>query len=270
MSPTCLRLYIHAVNIYPFICKRALHYFSGASLICLMELKFNVTFFSPRELRHVNLSLLGWQTSDPAGAEMVNLSQIHINIHQASPLMFQLQVCIHFSLCTSWIWAVWLVGRKDQGRVTDVSDKYSTRNPAGIRSDGKIKRFKTSHLRNRVALVRSPAFYDSPLISWSCWSVFNKDNERLSDVAVSEQQIRDGAGFPDTGGVCVAVANVSTSDWTSSPPHCCQIFLNASEGATGSLDFCHQCTWSINLVSWSHGWLLNLITLSFQGNYYFM
>lgn len=145
-----------------------------------------------RAATNVNLSLLGWQRSDPAGGEMVNLSQIHISIHQASPLMFQLQVCIHFRLCARLIWAVladWLVRRKDQGRVTDVSDKYSIRNPAGIRSEGKIKSFKTSHLPNRVTVMHSPAFYESPLISWSCWSVFNKDNERFSDVPVSDQQI---------------------------------------------------------------------------------
>lgn len=126
--------------------------------------------------KHVNLSLLGWQTSDPAGGEMVNLSQIHINIHQASPLMFQLQVCIHFRLCTSLIWAVfidWLVRRKDQGCVTDVSE---TNIPHGILQEfavtEKSKSFKTSHLRNVSRSCTAPRF-TTPRLSLEAAEVFS-------------------------------------------------------------------------------------------------
>lgn len=34
----------------------------------------------------------------------------------------------------------------------------------------------------------------------------------FSDAAASDQQIWDGGGFPDAVGVCVAVANINTSD----------------------------------------------------------
>lgn len=39
-----------------------------------------------------------------------------------------------------------------------------------------------------------------------------------------------------------------TSTRLTQPARCCQIFLNAAEGATGSLDFCHLFTWFVLMI----------------------
>lgn len=196
------------LNIYhPFICKWLLHYFSGAhtcgasqqgllwfvqrNLILMFlflapescHILIKCIYISAEQNSRVKIAeLLWWQTSDPGGGAMVDLSQIHINIHEASPLMFQLQVRHPLQIL---IWAALfccsLTDPRD-GKIRVVWRMRVTNIPRGK----KIKSFKTSHLCSRVTLVHRPAFHDAPLI---CWSVFNKGNGAFSDAAASDQQI---------------------------------------------------------------------------------